>query len=115
MLMTGPLPTASGYGLTYRPWRGSGGAQVSQAVYSAAAKADALIDEAIDAGHGGSDPLVVRAKMLRLGLLQVKADLERERGTWVLDYSACGRTVTSAISFTSTIHSPRMVEEDGAS
>jgi hypothetical protein len=40
-----------------------------------AAKADALIDEALDAGLDGSHQLTVHAKMLRLELLQVKADL----------------------------------------
>ena len=41
-----------------------------------AAKTDELVDEAIAVGHGRSDPLVVHAKMLRLKLLKVKADLE---------------------------------------
>ena len=31
--------------------------------------------------------------MLRLELLRVKADLERELGTWVLDCKACGMEV----------------------
>jgi hypothetical protein len=43
-----------------------------------AAEADDLVDEAIEVGHGRSDPLVVHAKMPRLELLKVKADLERE-------------------------------------
>jgi hypothetical protein len=55
--------------------------------------ADALVDEALDTGLGGSHPLTVHAKMLRLELLQVKADLERELGQLVLDCSDCGRTV----------------------
>jgi hypothetical protein len=58
-----------------------------------AAKADALVDEAIEVGHGRSDSLVVHAKTLRLELLRVKADLERELGTWVLDCTACGMEV----------------------
>jgi hypothetical protein len=49
------------------------------------------VDEALDADLGGSHPVTVHAKMLRLELLQVKADLERELGTFVLDCSACGR------------------------
>ena len=40
------------------------------AVTEQAAKADKLVDEAIDVGHSRSDPLVVHAKMLRLELLQ---------------------------------------------
>jgi len=41
-----------------------------------AVKADELVDEATAAG-GGSHPVTVHAKMLRLELLKVKADLER--------------------------------------
>ena len=45
-----------------------------------AAKADELVDEARAAG-GGNHPVTVHAKMLRLELLKVKADLEaRARG-----------------------------------
>jgi hypothetical protein len=58
-----------------------------------AAKADALLDEAIGAGLGGSHPITVHAKMIRLELLQVKAALERELGELVVDCSDCGRTV----------------------
>jgi hypothetical protein len=58
-----------------------------------ATKADELVDEAIAAGLDGSHPLTVHAKMLRLELLNVKADLERELGDLVLDCSDCGRTV----------------------
>jgi hypothetical protein len=54
-------------------------------------KADDIVDEAI--GVGWSDPLIVHAKMLRLELLKVKAELERELGTWVLDCRDCGRTI----------------------
>lgn len=56
-------------------------------------KSSGLVDEAVDAGLDGSHPLVVHAKMLRLELLQVKADLEWELGQRVLDCSDCGRTV----------------------
>jgi hypothetical protein len=58
-----------------------------------AAKADDLVDEAIDVGHGRSDPLVVHAKMLRLELLKVKADLERELEDFVLNCENCGLDV----------------------
>lgn len=58
-----------------------------------ARKADELVDEAIDVGHGRSDPLVTHAKMLRLELLKVKADLERELEDFVLDCRACGMDV----------------------
>jgi hypothetical protein len=58
-----------------------------------AAKADDLVDEAIDVGHGRSDPLVTHAKMLRLELLKVKADLERELEDFSLNCSACGLDV----------------------
>lgn len=58
-----------------------------------AAKADALVDEAVAAGLDGSHPVTLQAKLLRLELLKVKADLERELGQLVLDCSDCGRTV----------------------
>jgi hypothetical protein len=40
--------------------------------------ASAVVNEAHNAGLDGSHPLTVQAKMLRLELLNVKADLERE-------------------------------------
>ena len=54
-----------------------------------AVKADELVDEAKAAG-GGDHPVTVHAKMLRLELLKVKADLDRELAAWVLDCKACG-------------------------
>jgi hypothetical protein len=53
-----------------------------------AVKADELVDEAKAAG-GGNHPVTVHAKMLRLELLKVKADLERELEDFVLDCSKC--------------------------
>lgn len=64
-----------------------------RAVSQQAAKAGAVVDEAIAAGLDGSHPVTIQAKMLRQELLQVKADLERELGHLMLDCSACGRTV----------------------
>jgi hypothetical protein len=58
-----------------------------------AAKADDLVDEAIEVGHGRSDPLVTHAKMLRLELLKVKADLERELEDFVPNCRQCGLDV----------------------
>ena len=63
------------------------------AVADQAQKADALVDEAIDVGHGRSDPLVTDAKMLRLELLKVKADLERELEDFSLNCKKCGLDV----------------------
>jgi len=63
------------------------------AVADQAQKADALVDEAIDVGHGRSDPLVTHAKMLRLELLKVKADLERELEDFSLNCKKCGLDV----------------------
>jgi hypothetical protein len=51
------------------------------------------VDEAIATGLSRSDRLVVHVKMLRLELLKVKSDLERELGTWVLDGRDCSRAV----------------------
>jgi hypothetical protein len=57
-----------------------------------AAKADELVDEATTAG-GRDHPVTVHAMMLRLELLNVKADLERELGTWVPNCKKCGLDV----------------------
>jgi hypothetical protein len=43
-------------------------------------------------GHGRSDQLVTHPKMLRLELLKVKADLERELEHFSLNCSKCGST-----------------------
>jgi hypothetical protein len=64
-----------------------------EAVAEQAAKADDLVDEAIEVGYGRSDPLVVHAKMLRLELLKVKANLERELEDFSLNCSKCGLDV----------------------
>jgi hypothetical protein len=58
-----------------------------------ASAASELVSEAIDAGLGGSHPITVHAKMLRLELLRTKAALERELGRLVLHCSRCWRTV----------------------
>jgi len=63
------------------------------AVSEQAAKADTVVGEAHAGGLDGSHPVTVQTKMLRQVLLQMKADLERELAGWVLDCSACGRTV----------------------
>jgi hypothetical protein len=57
-----------------------------------AAKADELVDEAKAAG-GGDHPVTVHAKMLRLELLKVKADLKRELEDFSLNCSKCGLDV----------------------
>ena len=57
-----------------------------------AVKADELVDEAKATG-GGDHPVTVHAKMLRLELLKVKADLECELEDFVLDCSKCGLDV----------------------
>jgi hypothetical protein len=63
-----------------------------QAIAEQAAKADELVDEAKAAG-GGDHPVTVHAKMLRLELLKVKADLERELEDFSLNCSKCGLDV----------------------
>jgi hypothetical protein len=62
------------------------------AVTEQAAKAGELVDEATAAG-GGDHPVTVHAKMLRLELLKVEADLERELETWVPNCTKCGLDV----------------------
>lgn len=64
-----------------------------RAVSEQAVAAIAIVDEAIDADLDGSHPVTLHAKMLRLELLKVKADLERDLGRLVLDCSRCGQTV----------------------
>jgi hypothetical protein len=63
-----------------------------QTIAEQAAKADELVDEANAAG-GGAHPVTVHAKMLRLELLKVKADLERELEDFSLNCSKCGLDV----------------------
>jgi len=57
-----------------------------------AAKADELVKEAAVAG-GGDHQVTPHAKMLRLELLKVKANLERELETWSLNCTKCGLDV----------------------
>ena len=64
-----------------------------RAVSEQAAAADALVHEALEAGLGASHSVTLHAKMLRLELLNVKGDLERELDQLVLDCSSCGRRV----------------------
>jgi ribosomal protein S18 acetylase RimI-like enzyme len=64
-----------------------------KAVAEQATAASAIVDEAHNAGLDGSHPVTLQAKLLRLELLNVKADLERELGRLVLHCTDCGRTV----------------------
>jgi hypothetical protein len=64
-----------------------------QAVAEQAQNANEIVVEAQNAGLDGSHPVTLQAKMLRLELLNVKADLERELGRLVLHCTDCGRTV----------------------
>jgi hypothetical protein len=57
-----------------------------------AGAADALVNDALEAGFGGSHPVTLHAKMLRLELLYVKGELERALGQLLLDCSPCVRT-----------------------
>jgi hypothetical protein len=67
--------------------------RVIQRVTEQAANADTIVDEAMAAGLDGSDKDVVSTKMLRVELLSVKADLERELEKVVLDCAVCGKRV----------------------
>ena len=64
-----------------------------RAVTAQAIKTNDLIDEALATGLDGSHPVTVQAKMLRLELLKVKADLERELATFVLNCKRCNLEV----------------------
>ena len=72
-----------------------------------AAKADELVDEAKAAG-GGDHPVTVHAKMLRLELLKVKADLERELEDFSLNCTKCGLDVhwVSGLGLTRPLGAP---------
>jgi hypothetical protein len=63
------------------------------AVAEQAAKTSTVIDEAMEAGLAADHPVTVGAKQVRLELLNVKADLERELGKLVFDCTACGQEV----------------------
>ena len=56
-------------------------------------QASTVVDEAHTAGLDGSHPVTLEAKILRLEMLNVKADLERELGRLVLHCTACGMEV----------------------
>lgn len=58
-----------------------------------AANTNKVVDEAMDAGLPADHPVTVAAKQLRLELLQVKADLERELGKLSLTCRYCGQDV----------------------
>jgi len=68
---------------------------LERAVHTIAEQAvmtDELVDEAKAAG-GGDHPVTVHAKMLRLELLKVKADLERELEDFSLNCTKFGLDV----------------------
>jgi hypothetical protein len=56
-----------------------------QAVSERTTAADEIVDGALDAGLDGSHPVTEHIKMVRLELLNEKADLERELERLVLD------------------------------
>jgi hypothetical protein len=63
------------------------------AIAEQAANTNKVIDEAMGAGLPADHPVTVAAKQLRMELLKVKADLERELGRLVLNCTACGLEV----------------------
>jgi hypothetical protein len=63
-----------------------------EAVAEQAAKADTLIDD-LQGAEMPQDGPVLQAKLIRLELLKVKGDLERELGQWVIDCRRCNRRV----------------------
>lgn len=68
-------------------------ARAVHAVAEQAARTNTVIDEAMEAGLAADHPVTVAAKQVRLKLLNVKADLERELGKLVLNCTACGQEV----------------------
>jgi hypothetical protein len=57
-----------------------------------AANTNRVVDEAMEAGLTADHPVTVAAKQVRLELLKVKADLERELETWSLNCTKCAST-----------------------
>jgi hypothetical protein len=58
-----------------------------------AANTNKVIDDAAYAGLAADHPVTLQAKLIRLELLKVKADLERELGKLVLNCTQCGMEV----------------------
>lgn len=67
--------------------------RAARAVADQVAKVDAVVAEAIDAGLDGSDPITVAVKMVRVELLRVKGELERQLARLVLHCRDWGRQV----------------------
>jgi hypothetical protein len=67
--------------------------QVVHAIADQAVKADELVDGATAASGPRSSDHGLHAQMLRLELLKVKTDLEREFETWSLNCTKCGLDV----------------------
>ena len=63
------------------------------AIAEQAANTNKVIDEAMEAGLPADHPVTIAAKQVRLELLRVKADLERELGKLVLNCQRCGMEV----------------------
>ena len=63
------------------------------AIAEQAVKADDLVDELLAAGADASATIVVHARILRLELLKLKGDLERELAKLVLNCTTCGQEV----------------------
>jgi hypothetical protein len=63
------------------------------AIAEQATNSNKVIDDAIEAGLAADHPVTVAAKQVRLELLKVKADLERELGKLVINCTACGMKV----------------------
>ncbi len=69
---------------------------LGRAVHSIAQQAgntNTVIDKAVDAGLADDHPVTIAAKMVRIGLLKTKAELERGLSEFVLDCTACGQEV----------------------
>jgi hypothetical protein len=63
------------------------------AIAQQATNTNEVIDGAMEAGLAADNHVTVAAKQVRLGLLKVKADLERELGRLVLNCQRCGMEV----------------------
>src|SRR5574342_1211019 len=91
----------SGHRLSVRPYEIRGLSRREREILEGAVRlvseqakaANVIIEEALETGLHGSDPIPIHAKALRIELLRLKANLERELESFVLDCSECGRPV----------------------
>jgi hypothetical protein len=77
-----PEPASTDPMTSIQPWRGI--ERAVHAVSEQASAASSIVAEILNVGLDGGRPVTLHTKMLRLELLRVKADLERDLSEFVL-------------------------------